>query len=169
MDFERILSVASALEPEKAPVRPICVLAGKFILFHLAEVSHVLGDTQVPSPAFWGRGGLRGCRWEEAEAGGHVVPARGMRKSRESQIPDLLSTGEYSRFVQQPPTGPTDLCRVWVPSRLLPAYVYCQRFSTRCVARVCACTCRLYRLTRTPGPRDLACRHRASRELAWSR
>ena len=94
MDFERILSVASALEPEKAPVRPICVLAGKFILFHLAEVSHVLGDTQVPSPAFWGRGGLRGCRWEEAEAGGHVVPARGMHKSRESQIPDLLSTGE---------------------------------------------------------------------------
>ena len=95
MDFKRILSVASALEPEKAPVRPICVLAGKFILFHLAEVSHVLGDTQVPSPAFWGRGGLRGCRWEEAEAGGHVVPARGMHTSRESQIPDLLSTGEY--------------------------------------------------------------------------
>ena len=60
MDFKRILSVASALEPEKAPVRPICVLAGKFILFHLAEVSHVLGDTQVPSPAFWGRGGPAG-------------------------------------------------------------------------------------------------------------
>ena len=92
--FQTNLSVASALEPEKAPVRPICVLAGKFILFHLAKVSHVLGDTQVPSPAFWGRGGLRGCRWEEAEAGGHVVPARGMHKSRESQIPDLLSTGE---------------------------------------------------------------------------
>ena len=48
----------------------------------------------------------------------------------------------------------------------LPAYVPCQRFFTRCVARVCACTCRLYRLTRTSGPRALACRRRASRELA---
>ena len=47
----------------------------------------------------------------------------------------------------------------------LPASLSCQRCFTRCVARVCACTCRLYRLTRTSGPRALACRRRASREL----